>query len=270
MKPFTYHFLEVIRVHSVFYSDLRRAINNRYVKMGAIVSVVYPLVYFLSYLLILKIAKLDVQIYGDDILSSSYIRISSFIVTAVITGFLAPEFSDGIIRNKLITGASRNEAFTSLILVSGIVAGMMSAIASVTSLIISVLFTPGFGSLTTIEMGDYILSATSAQISIAVFSTMLLIVLGNSKISLAIPLAVAFIMKVIATVVQDKLYPTEGVCTLTGTRLKVYTLFDQYVPYSCLTRTVQYTFSSCFVGAMVLIIFSVVFGLIIFDEKDIV
>ena len=55
-------------MHSVFYSDLRRAINNRYVKMGAIVSVVYPLVYFLSYLLILKIAKLDVQIYGDDIL----------------------------------------------------------------------------------------------------------------------------------------------------------------------------------------------------------
>lgn len=269
LKHFTFHFLEELRMLRIMYSDLRRAMIDRSVKTGVLISLVYPILLYVTYLVIFKIAEFDTPVYGDELISL-YVGISAFILSSIITGFVSREYTDGIIRNKIATGATRTAVFSSAAATSAVVAAVLSAISSAVIMILTFVFTPGFQNYSTKEIGDYLLIMTLAEMSIAVFAAMLVMAFGNFKIALALPLGIAFLMKVLCGIVADKLYPQDGPCLLTGTRLQVYSFIDKYIPYSYVERPMPYGFFTLFMGVMGLTVISMVVGLLIFNKKDIV
>lgn len=253
----------------VLYSDLRRAMIDRNVKTGVVISIAYPIILFVVYSIIYRIADFGMAVMGDEVISL-YVGVSPFVLSAIITGFVSQEYTDGIIRNKISTGSTRKAVFSSITATSAVVAAVLSAISSAVIMLIVLFFTPGFQNYTSMEIGDYLLTMTFAEMSIAIFSAMLVMAFGNYKIALALPLAIAFLMKVLTSIVADKLRPDNGPCILTGTRLQVYSFIDKYIPYSYIDRPSPYGFFTLVAGVLGLTVFSMIVGLLIFNKKDIV
>ena len=104
---------------------------------------------------------------------------------------------------------------------------------------------------------------------IAMFSTSLIMIMGGKNISYVIGLGIAFVFRIIDMEVLDKLYPDYGICQLTGTKLKLYTFYDKYVPYAHCSGTPRWEMSSCVIGSVALIVISLIIGMIAFEKKEI-
>ncbi|MBO4458195.1 MAG: hypothetical protein J5802_10785 [Butyrivibrio sp.] len=210
---------------------------------------------------------IDASISAESI-AYFYPSAAGFIVTAATLFITDREFSNGCIRNKIISGVKRSDAFLSAVCGGMLQAVMYTLFACVVSIFFSSFFTLGFMAESISEIADRWLVTTMACVAIGVFSTSIVMMLGGNKISYVVGLFLAFAMKVWDNRILGKLYPEKGHCTLTGMNLAVCRFIDRYVPYSYLVARPHYDMGSYIIGCSAMVIFSVVIGLVVFNKRE--
>ena len=251
----------------ILYSDTRKILTHSGFKICLIINITYPLIT----LLLLKLLQLFIN-RGDinaDSVAFLYASFASLLVTASTLLTTACEFSDGCIRNKLISGAGRHE-----VVISAIIGGMFQGLihtmtAFVTSVFMCLVFTTGFDGYSISEVADYWLVITFAAMAIGAFSTMIVMVMRGGKLSYVISLVISVGMNIGSMEVLDKLFPSAGKFDLVGSKLLIYTSIDRFVPYMYLAVRPHYGFGSYIAGTLGLIIISMAIGIIIFNKKEI-
>ncbi len=250
----------------ILYSDLHKIINSRGLKFSLWFCLIYPVVQALVLYLVVHTYMGD-ELAGEDTLFS-YASIGALLVSAAVLYLTVSDFSDGTIKNKVINGAKRSDIFCSAVC-GGMFAGVLTSVfCAAGELLAGFIFTKGFETLTKADVAKYILALTLASAAVGAFATMLVMIFGGSFFAYIPGLVIAFFFRVISMRVADKLYPENGVTTLTGTRLKVYTLYDRYFPYAHFTNYLRWDLLSYVIGAAILIAISFILGVIIFNRKE--
>ena len=94
----------------ILYSDLRFLLKN----LGFKLTIAAAMLYVLGFVVILKIIMYFVNdgsfIYGEDILSA-YNDIAFIFITTISVILFSADFTNGTIRNKLISGLKKSEIF---------------------------------------------------------------------------------------------------------------------------------------------------------------
>ena len=80
---------------------------------------------------------------------------------------------------------------------------------------------------------------------------------------------VAFFLTILKMQVTNDLYPMNGNCILTGTKLALYTAYDRFSPFMHFEGYPRWDLLSYTIGSVVLIALSIGIGLIIFNRKEI-
>lgn len=249
------------------YADTRKIFFSRGFSGGISAILVYQLLGSLL-LWLLTVLLVEGQMASEDI-AFSFTTIAAFVVTASTLFVNQGDFEDGCIRNKLISGVKRSDAFLSAV-ISGMLQGvLLSFVAFVASMITLPIFSKGFMNYTIPEVADYWLIITMSCMAIGAFSTAVIMIFGGSKISYVVGLAIAFVMRVLDTYVLDKLYPEKGHCTLTGAKLVLFKFIDRFIPYSYLSMEPHWDTISYIVGCGGLILISTLVGLFVFSKKEI-
>ena len=248
------------------YADTRNVFLSKGFRIGLGAIIVFQMLGLLFSGFIVTFVMKE-ALAADDI-AFIFPTVAAFLVTATTLHITENEFSDGCMRNKIISGVRRSDVFLSAIL-GGMLQGVIySILACITSIVIAVFFTGGFMTYSIPEIADYWLVITLACLTIGAFSNVLILTLCGSKISYIIGLALAFVLRVADTHVLDKLYPSSGLCTLTGTKLAVYQFFDRFIPYAYLTTEPHYDMASYVLGCGGFILISTITGLLIFEKKE--
>ena len=173
------------------------------------------------------------------------------------------------IRNKLISGAGRDAVFLSASVTALLQALILSAVALAETVILSLIFTSGTGGMSIAGLADRWLVITLACMAIAVFSTMLIMLLGGNKSAYITGIAVAVCLNIFSLDVMEKLYPESGVCTLTGTKLQIYSFYDRFIPYAYPAYPPHHGMLTYLAGAAGTIALSLIIGLVLFNRKEI-
>ena len=251
----------------VLYADTRKL----FIQIGQREFLAAVLLYLLGYVALIKLVLFFVggELYADDVYTA-YAGLAVFLISGCTLVSTVSDYDDGCIRNKLICGAGRPAVFLSALITGGAQAVLLSMAAFIESLILAGIFTKGgLMTMTVEELADYWLINTMACIAIAVFSTMLIMILGGKKISYIVGIALAVGFNIFNMEVNDKLYPTQGSCTLSGFKLTLYNFYDRFVPYSYLSMRPHHSTLTYMIGAAVMIVVSVIVGMIIFNNKEI-
>ncbi len=208
------------------------------------------------------------QVASDEI-AFMYHSIAAFVVTVSTLLITQRDFEDGCIRNNLISGIKRSDAFISAIVCGMLQGVLLTLVAFVSSMMVLPVLSKGFMDYSIPEVANYWLVITLASMSIGAFSTALIMMMGGKKISYVMGLAVAFLLNILDTNVLDKLYPDKGNCMLTGAKLELYKFIDRFIPYSYLSVEPHWDSASYIIGSTGLILISVVIGLLVFTKKEI-
>ncbi len=249
----------------ILYSDLRRTLVNR-LFIGCLGA---GIAYQVGTAVLLKIIMwfaFKENVTGEDI-SFVYTSIGIFLVT-VSTLIIVSDFSEGTMRNKLISGAKRSDVFISTIITSAFMGMAQAATAFVTESILRLILGGELTSYTIPELADFWIILTLASVSIAVFSTSIIMMIGGKKIAYFVGLLLAFGFKVFSMDVIDKLYPESGNVTLKGFKLAFYTFYDRFVPYSYFSVRPHWDTGSYIIGCVGLMAISTVIGLLVFNKKE--
>ena len=250
----------------MLYTDIRNIFYNRGIKLVGLASVVYIIGTLLVSELILKLY--DASMSADQIITT-YPSIAIFIITSMTLLAFISEYTDGIIKNKLCSGAKRWHIFISAEMSSVLMTFFMTAIIQILTLVLAFACTDGFSNMTPAEVAFSFSETLVASVGIAVFSTSLIMMMGGKNASYVVGLGIAFAFKIVGMEVADKLYPEKGLCQLTGLKLKLYNFYDRFVPYAHCDGHPRWDMASCVIGSVVLIMISVVLGLIVFEKKEI-
>ncbi len=249
------------------YADTRKIFFSRGFYLGVIVILLYQI--FASLIIwMLTVLFIKGQVASDEI-AFSFTNIAVFVVTATTLLVMQGDFEDGCIRNKLISGVKRRDAFLSVVISGMLLGALLSFIAFVSSMAVLPIFSEGFMNYKVSEIADYWLIITLSCMAIGGFSASLIMVLGGSKLSYVVGLAIAFGLETLDTHVLDKLYPEKGNCTLTGSKLLLYKFIDRYIPYSYLSIGPHWDSASYLAGCTGLILISVIIGLLVVERKEI-
>ncbi|MBR5421581.1 MAG: hypothetical protein IK115_10565 [Lachnospiraceae bacterium] len=252
----------------MLYADTRAMLLSKGLRLCMGACIAYQWGYAFLMWLLLKYVLPGEGLYAEEILAV-YPGIASFAVTAATLLIFTQEYSDGIITNKLCSGAKRREIFFSLMINALQLSAVMSAAAQLSGLLAAVLFGEGFYNLTLAEMADSFLELLIASAAVAVFSSALIMILGGKSVSYIVGLGIAFLCKLAGFEVMDKLYPTSGRCMLSGTKLSLYTFYDKYIPYSHFGGTPRWDMAAALAGCLGCILISLAAGLILFRKKEI-
>ncbi len=249
------------------YADTRSILLSRAFRLALRAIAIYQVLYFIL-MKCLYVFVVGTALDADDI-SFVFTGIAAFLVTAATLFITDREFSNGCIRNKLISGVKRTDAFLSAVCGGMLQGALYTIFACLISGIFTKLFTVGYIAYSVPEVADYWLITIMTCMAIGAFSTALVMMFGGNKICYVIGLLLAFVMKVWDTFILDKLYPEKGSCTLTGAKLAVYSFVDKYIPYSYLMTRPHYGMSCYVIGCFSMVIISVVIGLIVFNRREI-
>ena len=252
----------------IFYADLRNALHNKGFRIACFTPLFYSGGITILLWVILKVFLKDGGLTAEDVLDN-YNGLAAFLITAATMMVFSGDFSNGIIRNKLISGAKRKDVAMSCILCGALMGVLLCAVYVVVSVLFVTIFTEGLQMLTIAEAADSCLVFTLASMSVGAFSAMLVLVSGGSKISYAIGLVIAFVFKLLNLEVCEKLYPEKGLCALQGAKLMLYRGFDRFVPYSHFSLYTRWQFADYLIGSVVLIVLSLVIGILLFQKKEI-
>ncbi len=249
----------------ILYSDIRKTMLSRFFQICLVTNVSCHVLLVILLKLISKIF-LHTDIASDDV-AFSFASMAIFLVTASTLNSVS-EFSDGTMRNKLISGAKRSQVFFSG-MITGMYQGFVHAAAAfAAAMLTGLIFTTGFEGYTVPEVADFWLLIAASCMAIGGFSTALIMAFGGMKISYVVGLSIAFGMKIFTLYVQDKLYPEAGNCRLTGMKLAVFRFADRYVPYSYLAMRPHWDSVSYIIGCVGLILISAVIGVGLFQRKE--
>lgn len=249
------------------YADTRKIFFSRGFYLAVFIIIFYQLIASL-FDWGLTVFLVGGQVSSDE-LAFMFRSIAAFVVTISTLLVTQRDFEDGCIRNNLISGVKRSDAFLSAIICGMLQGVLLSFIAFISSMIVLPILSKGFMNYSIPEVADYWFMITLACMSIGAFSTALVMMMGGSKISYVIGLAIAFLLNILDTNVLDKLYPDKGNCMLTGAKLELYKFIDRFIPYSYLSAEPHWDSTSYIVGSTGLILISVVVGILVFNKKEI-
>lgn len=266
LRPFIWNFWEAERMLRLLYTDIRNILYSTGIKLIILASLVYLVGTIVVSEIILHF--FDAKMFADQIVTV-YPSISIFVVTAATLLVYIREFSDGIIKNKMCSGAKRSNIFLSAVLSSALIAFIMSAINQIVSILTALVLTEGFYNMMASEIALSFMDNIIASVAIAVFSTTLIMIMGGKNISYVIGLGIAFVFKLIGMEVIDKLYPEKGLCQLTGFKLSLYTFYDRFIPYAHTDGSPRWGIGSTLAGCLGTIIIATLIGLTVFRKKDI-
>ena len=248
-------------------ADLRRLFRNRsfhFILIG------YAFIYTSlspAIIALIDLFKHDPAEYADSFISDQAGTVA--LVISVFTSlFLIAEFTEGSVRNKLSTGAKRSEIFLSVVVTMIIASFCIQAVSFLSIIISGNLFMAGFES----PVSDIILINLVYFIaisSIAAFDTALIYIFTGEKITAFLGTIIAVIMKLASMAVVEGLFAEDGSVKLTGSKLIIFSTFDKYVPFAHLTGLPRYGWDGYITGALILGLFSVMIGLLIFSKRDI-
>ncbi len=251
----------------LLYADSRKLLYHSGMREGLITIAGY----LVGYTLLMKIIAgyMGSDIVADDI-HTAYRSVGILFITACTLMTMVSDFTDGCIRNKLISGARRSEVFLSAEIIALFEGVILTASACVISFILSLLFTKGgLQTMTAAELADHWLISTMSSVAVSVFSTMLIMLLGGNKLSYIVGMVLAIGTHIFNMEVIDKLYPETGLCTLTGAKLAFYRFYDSYVPYAYLSMRQHNGMMSYTLGSIGTILISLIAGLVLFSRKEI-
>lgn len=252
----------------ILYSDLRFLLKN----LGFKLTIAAGMLYVLGFVVILKIIMYFLNdgsfIYGEDILSA-YNDIAFIFITTISVILFSADFTNGTIRNKLISGLKKSEIFVSSV-ISGMVASViMTVIVTLFEALLSIIFSEGFMTYNLAELSDNLLMLMITAASVGAFMTMIVLVFGGKKMSYFAGFVTAFFLTILKMQVTNDLYPINGNCILTGTKLALYTAYDRFSPFMHFEGYPRWDLLSYTIGSVVLIALSIGIGLIIFNRKEI-
>ena len=252
----------------ILYSDIRKIFTHWGFKVCLLVNVGYHL-FTVLVLKLVSVFMLKQDIDADGV-AFSYASMAAFLITASTLLTTTSEYTDGCLRNKLISGVKRYE-----IILSDVIGGMLqgvvhSMVAMITATVTDAIFTTGFDYYTVSEVADYWLVITLSCMAIGVFSTVLIMVLGGGRSSYVVGLTVVITLRILSLRILDKLFPTAGDVTITGKTLAIYSFTDRFVPYLHLVARPHYGAESYLIGSFGLILISTVIGIILFNRKEII
>lgn len=266
LKPFILSSWEAKIMLKLLYTDIRNILFSTGIKLCVLAS----LAYLVGTVVISEIILhyFNATMNADQIVTV-YPSISIFVVTAATLLIFIREYSDGIIKNKMCSGAKRSSIFLSAVTSSALIAFIMSAINQIVSIGVALILTEGFYNMTAAEIAWSFLENIIVSVAIAVFSTSLIMIMGGKNASYVIGLGIAFVFKIIGMEVADKLYPEKGLCQLTGLKLTLYTFYDRFVPYAHSDGMPRWGLGSTLAGSVGTIVLAMVIGLIVFRKKEI-
>lgn len=251
----------------ILYSDVRKVLTHKGFKICLLVNVFYH-IFTVIVLKLVDFFAFRMGLSADGV-AFEYASLAGLLVTASTLLTTTCEFSDGCMRNKLISGVKRYEIILSSV-ITGMLQGLIHSMAAcLTSVISSALLTTGYDAYTVPEIADYWLMITLACMAVGAFSTVLILVLGGGKAAYIVGLAVAVTFKIMSMRILDKLYPTSGHISITGSKLAAYRFMDMFVPYVNLSSRPHYDFWVYLAGNFGLIIISTLIGILIFNKKEI-
>ncbi|SEQ91110.1 hypothetical protein SAMN02910369_02671 [Lachnospiraceae bacterium NE2001] len=251
----------------MLYTDFRSALLNRGIQILMLVFSLYIVGYVLIMKIIMSLLDMGLALHADDVMMV-YNETSIFVVTAATLIIYVSDFANGIVRNKLCAGAKRSEIFLAAIVNSVFVTLVISVLCQLLEMILALIFSEGIYNVTMSEMAFSLLETTISCISISIFSTAVIMMMGGNYASYVVGLGVAFFFKIFGIEVMRNLYPEEGPVTITGLKLAVYQFYDRYVPYSRCTGNPRWDMTSLLIGCAGLIVISVAAGLIVFNKKE--
>lgn len=255
--------LHVIKV------DFRKIlIGKSYWRIVIAASIIYPLLraVFLSILY----HAVDETAYIEMTDFMCYFNYSTIVIATLVTEFLHSEFHDGVMRNKLVSGQDRKTVFLSISFILSVVTMVMQSASEITVLIAAKLLGEELKDVIISELIKYSFVAIVTGIAIAIFYTAIYMCLENYRFVIAIPISISVFVKIVLTYILDKLYPSSGVCSLTGVRLVVYKMIDRFIPFAYCEGAMRWNLSDYISGTGILLLLSLIIGLTIFQRKDLV
>ncbi len=252
----------------ILYSDIRKIFTHWGFKVCLLVNVIYHLFNVIVLKLVSHFA-FGAGIDADSV-AFTYAGMAAFLVTASTLLTTTSEYTDGCLRNKIISGVKRYEIILSAV-IGGMLQGVVhSLVAAFTATVTDAIFTTGFDYYTVSEVADYWLVITIACMAIGAFSTALIMVLGGGRSAYVVGLTVVITLRVLSMRILDKLFPTSGDVVITGKTLSIYRFVDRFVPYLHLATRPHYGFESYLIGGFGLIFISTVISILIFNRKEII
>ena len=250
----------------VLYADTRKLVFQSGLRECLLAIVGYLIAFFLIMQLAAHFMGAEIYVYE---IHESYSSFAIILVTACTLMTTISDFTDGCIRNKLISGAGRTAVFLAAEISAVIQALVLSVTACVVSILLSLPLSQGPVVLTAADIAELWLVDTMACVAIAVFSAALIMVLGGKKSAFMTGICIAIVLKIVSMEVLDKLFPAQGECSLSGTKLALYSFYDRYVPYAYLGAPPHYEMWVYLAGTLGLILISLLAGIVIFNRKEI-
>ena len=249
----------------ILYSDLHRILKGRTVKAG--MALIFGYTLFLTLFLKLVLYSIDAKLTSDDVLTAFPESAPFFIAASVLYIFLG-DFSNGTIRNKIMCGVQKKTVAASAIILGSLVSVFFVIFSQVSGMLLAKVFTDGYETMTATEIGEFCLRNIIASSAAGSFITMILMVLGGTKLAYVAGLVITFFFRIATAEVLDKLYPESGTCLLEGTKLKLYTLYDQYCPYAHFTGLNYHDLTKCLIGCIILTAISLLTGMIVYEKRE--
>ncbi len=250
---------------NIFYSDLHRILKGRMFVSG--LALIFGYTFVLSLVLKVILMSIGADLSSDDVLTSFTTSAPFFIAASILFLFIG-DFNDGTIRNKIMCGAPKRSVAASAITLGGIISAVFVIFSQISGIAIAKIMTDGYEGMTAYDIADFCLRNIIAAVAAGCFMAMILMVLGGTKIAYVAGLVVTFLFRVATSEVADKLYPETGYTLLTGTKLKIYTLYDRYCPYSFFTGVNYHDLGKCLIGCTILTLISLAVGMIVYEKRE--
>ncbi len=251
----------------VLYSDWMRLYKNKIMLIGLPVGIIlFAFINMLTSRLMCEL--LDKGKIIADMNMIIYPNQAALILAVIVSAFFSVDFVEGTIRNKLVVGEKRSYLLLSSCIISSCIAIFLQAIYSGISYILGNLLLSGFST----DPKDLFISSVvfaAAGVTLSVMFTVVIYILGNTKAALIINPSLAVVFSASAQIILSKLYPDNGVCTLSGFRLQLYTFVDRYVPFFHLTGFPRWDVMSYVYGNIITIAVSLFLGLWLFGREEI-
>lgn len=252
-------------MYKVFAADIRRLLKNKnFYHLNVLWVVEYGLMFVLFFGLMDEFLGID-KLYTENIFLQG-ISVLPLISGIFVGSYMGEEFRDGTIRNKIIRGAGRLEIYASAICYTIFVSLVTQVVLFLTSLLFGYTFFDGCMSISGFIVRSGIF--TLAGIAVTVFFTGLIYSFGSSKVTYVICPSITIIFYFLNTFVEYKLYPQNGLCTLTAGMQEVFLFVDKYIPLTYFYGDLMHN-AGCYIeGSIGLALLGTVLGAVVFLKKD--
>ncbi len=247
-------------------ADLRRLVKSKaFYGICILVPTVLVLLECLSYVF-MDILGFESVVYADSVLSAIEMRYGALIPALFVGCFAGHETVTGCIRNKIISGNSKNSCFVSSCVASVVASIVAQAVMYISCEIFGAIL--GEGLIFNTELLHYTLIRLGASFVLSIFFVALTYIFACNNGAYVAGGALSGAMVIFGLDILTKLYPDDGVVKITGAKLAVYSFIDKYVPFSYFSVPVLREPKIYITGLAGTLILSVLLGAVVYNRKE--